>query len=138
VGTWRLVSFHYEGEFEAGGSTGTIVAVGTNIGDVQVTLHPDGTISNNGNTFIVEFTTTINGYSTTMETPTEPMLEDSTWRRDGDMLYVNNPESPIGEQGTPIIELNQTTLHLGGIVPPIAPMPGLEEIDLDIQYARVE
>lgn len=138
VGTWRLISYSYEGEMNSGGIPGTVTAVGTNINDVQVTLHPDGSISNNGNTFIVEFTITVEGIPTTQEVATQPMLEGSTYRVEGNMMYVNNPESPIGEIGTPIIELNANTLHLGGEnLPPVVPVPGLSSIDLDIRYERV-
>jgi len=100
VGTWRMVSFSYNSEFSAGELLGKISAVGKDIGDVRITFHPDGTSTNNGQKFIVEFTTTIGGHSTTKNIPTKPDFSEGTWRREGNMLVVFNPKNPvdIGEQ----------------------------------------
>lgn len=139
VGTWRMVSFSYNSEFSAGELLGKISAVGKDIGDVRITFHPDGTSTNNGQKFIVEFTTTIGGHSTTKNIPTKPDFSEGTWRREGNMLVVFNPKNPvdIGEQKIPIVELTDTTLHLNGELPSISPMPGQGSIILDVRYERV-
>jgi len=133
VGTWRMLSFHYEAEINTGEISGTMTGEGIDINDVQVTFQPDGTMETNGNTFKVLLTTTANGSSTTQTLEGQTPLAGSTWRREGNMLYLDSDIESVPEIGYPIANISSNTLHLNGVAVG-APGP---ETTFDIRFERV-
>lgn len=134
VGTWRMLSFHYESEFTIGEVSGTMTGEGIDLNDVQVIFLPDGTTETNGNTFNVLLTTTANGSSTTQTLEGQTPLAGSTWKREGNMIYFSsNNHDSVPEMGYPIVEITSNTLHLNGAAQGV---PG-PEITFDIKFERV-
>ena len=133
VGTWRMLSLHYEAEINTGDLSGTMTGEGIDINDVQTTFLPDGTTETNGNTFNVLLTTTVDGITTTQILEGQTPLDGSTWRREGNMLYLDSDIGSVPEIGYPISNISSNTLHLSGVAVG-APGP---ETTFDIQFERV-
>src|SRR5688572_13809991 len=74
VGTWRMLSFHSETEFDTGEYIITTTLEGFDFNDVQTTFLPDGTAQGNGGTFSVLQTITIDGESVTEVVPAQAAL----------------------------------------------------------------
>ncbi len=136
VGTWEMITFQSYARLSIGESQGTIEMKGRDMEDVLITFSADGTTTNWGNTFIHDLILTIDGHSTTTEIETEPPVPNGTWRRKGDMLYVNHPV--LGEQEMEIDLPSENHLMLAKVVDAPVPLIGIDAMLVTVQYQRVD
>ena len=114
-GTWQLVSFTYDGYFQAFEKRAAVTGTAADIDNVKVTFNSDGTITGNGASFTI-IVTGKEKPDEKLELPTMMFEETGSWEKDGNTLYITEFLSEDSRLGLPISELNATTLHLLGSV----------------------
>ena len=114
-GTWQLVSLTYDGYFFVFEERAAVTGTAKDIDNVKVTFNSDGTVTSNGTSFTIVFTSKEKP-DEELELPMTMFEETSSWEKDGNTLYITEFLSEDGRQGIPIAELNATTLHLSGSV----------------------
>lgn len=90
VGKWKVDFWHIEGAFEGG----SFSADGIDMNNISVTFKADGTFVSNGEQFMVEATTNVNGNEFKNQFTNPNPFNKGTWEKTGDVLKVTNDGEP--------------------------------------------
>ena len=159
IGTWRLFDFSWITTiYPVDPEHPTIditfkSAEDTEARNVEVTFHPDGTTSFNGNTFTGVMTTWADGiFAGEQAYHTQPGVENgATWKRITgvgwrDKLALNHPNYLFGSREMDVIYVwhevpgdntEKAPLILFANMPPPVPVPGVRDIDVTLRFYRV-
>lgn len=154
VGTWRLEYFGWNTVIDPVDPEDptlwiTYESQNADESDVEITFNLDGTTTYNGNSFTAVMTMEVDGVTASeQEYQAQPgVVTGGTWKRvDGNTLIVDHPSNPFGPiemhidylwREVPGNNEERVPLYMWARMPPPIPIPGLGEIQVDIEYYRV-